>query len=79
MSGLIKSLVMITRSRETSDSQHSSQTNLSAILSETVNEFSAMAEGEYKNIEKDIAPDLTVKGYESNIGRMAGWNNVLHL
>lgn len=70
MSGLIKSLVMITRSRETSDSQHSSQTKLSAVLSETVSEFSAMAEGEYKNIEKDIAPDLTVKGDESKIRQL---------
>ena len=50
MNGLIKNLVMITKSREIERKAAASKINVSDIVAETAKEFSAMAEKEGKNL-----------------------------
>ncbi len=70
MNGLIKSLVMITKTREKSDSEILSDINISTIAEETLSEFSAMATGENKTIEKAVESDIMVKADESEIRQL---------
>ena len=70
MNGLIKSLVMITKTKEKADSKDIINVNISSIAEETLQEFSAMASGENKSLDKEIEPDLTVKADESSIRQL---------
>ncbi|MCR4611296.1 MAG: HAMP domain-containing histidine kinase [Lachnospiraceae bacterium] len=70
MNGLIKSLVMITKTKEKSDSNLIADINISDIASETLQEFSAMASGEDKTIVNNIEKDLIVHAYESTIRQL---------
>ncbi len=70
MNGLIKSLVMITKTREKSSPDEVSNVNISSVAEETLSEFSAMASGENKTIEKAIDPDIVIKVEESDIRQL---------
>jgi len=70
MNGLVKSLVMITKTREKEEKRTWGKTNLSMITEETVKEFSAMAESSHKNLQARIEQDLVVFGDESGIRQL---------
>ena len=70
MNGLIKSLVMITKTKEKSDKNAFSDVDISDIASETLKEFTAMATGEDKSIINDIDEGLIVKSEESTIRQL---------
>ena len=70
MNGLIKSLVMISKTKENTKSDLLATVDISAVASETLQEFTAMAEGENKSIVNDIDEGLTIKSDESTIRQL---------
>lgn len=70
MNGLIKSLVMITKTKEKSDKNNYEAVDISSIASETLQEFTAMATGEDKTLKDEIDENLSVHADESNIRQL---------
>ena len=71
MNGLIKNLVMITKSREIESKAAASKINVSDIVAETAKEFSAMAEKEGKNLEQRIDADVELSAEKSKVRQLA--------
>ncbi len=70
MNGLIKSLVMITKTREKEEKKALSDINISSVVSQTVKEFSAIAESENKTLTQSVEPDLLIRGDESKLRQL---------
>lgn len=70
MNGLIKSLVMISKTKEKSDTNMMSSVDISGIAAETLKEFEAMASSENKNIVNEIETGLVIRSDESTIRQL---------
>ena len=70
MSGLIKNLVMITKTREAEESLSSTVVNISTIVFETVKEYSAMAESTEKTLIQRIEADIEQPADESGLRQL---------
>ena len=69
MSGLIKNLVMITKTREIEDSSPTA-VNISDIVSQTAKEYSAMAESTEKTLLQRIETDIEKPADESRLRQL---------
>lgn len=70
MSGLIKNLVMITKTRETEDSSPATEVNFSRIVSQTAKEYSAMAESTEKTLLQRIEEGIEKPLDESRLRQL---------
>ncbi len=70
MSGLIKNLVMITKTREMEESLSAISVNISNIVSETAQEYSAMAESTEKTLLQRIEADIEQPADESGLRQL---------
>lgn len=70
MNGLIKNLVMISKTRENANQNILSPVNISSITMETLHEFAAMAKGENHTIVDKVEDNLYVKSDESMIRQL---------
>ena len=70
MNGLIKCLVMITKTREKEEKSKLTNVDISSVVSQTVKEFSAIAQSENKILTQSIEPDLTVCADESKLRQL---------
>ena len=70
MSGLIKNLVMITKTREMEESSSADAVNISDIVSQTAKEYSAMAEVERKTLLQKIEADIEQRVGESGLRQL---------
>ena len=70
MNGLIKSLVMISKTKEKSADRVDTPVDVSKIANETLQEFTAMASGENKTIENDIDDNISINYDESLVRQL---------
>ena len=70
MNGLIKSLVMISKTKEKSNDRVDTPVDVSKVANETLSEFTAMASGENKTIENDIDDNISINYDESLVRQL---------
>ena len=70
LTGLTNDLVYLSRMEEAENSLVMTDVPLSDIISETVESFESLAWEKGKEIEKDIAPDVTVKGSNKELEKL---------
>ena len=70
MNGLIKSLVMISKTKEKSADRVDAPVDVSKVANETLSEFTAMASGENKTIENDIDDNISINYDESLVRQL---------
>ena len=70
MNGLIKSLVMISKTKEKSADRVDTPVDVSKIANETLQEFTAMASGENKTIANDIDDNISINYDESLVRQL---------
>ncbi len=71
MDGLIKNLVTITRAQEQDGKEGKKTVDLTAVVNETVENFSAIASQEEKKFTSEIAPGVKIKAHEGQMRQLA--------